>query len=323
MPSDDGRLAYLARVASLYYDQRKTQQEVADDIGVSRSAVSRLLTEAREKGIVEIIVHYPWRNSPELERALTSSFGLRAARVLLRESKSYEQMLQGIGTLAACYLSDILHNGVVIGVSWGTALYQTVMAMRQMALPAVEVVQMIGAVGSEDALVDGPVLAQLLANRLGGRYRYLHAPLTVQSEAGRAALLQERNIREALERAEQADVALVGIGSTVPELYSLLRAGYVSEEEAKRIREAGAVGDICAQHYALSGEWLDIEINRRIVGISLQKLSEVDVVIGVAGDVRKAPAILGALRGGYLDVLVTDDQAARRILELNESRLHS
>ncbi len=319
MQLDDARSVFLAKAASLYYDQNKSQQDIAKELGVSRSAVSRFLTEAREKGIVEIIVHYPWRSSPELEQELVSTFNLRAVRVLSRENKSYEEMLQGLGILASQYLDSILHDGIVIGISWGTALYQMIRAMRMRNLPAVEVVQLIGATGSENVPTDGPILAQLLTNQLGGLCRYLYAPLIMENEVGREALLQDRNIRETLARAARADVGLVGIGSIRSDLSSLLRAGYLTEQDAQRIRDTGAVGDVCAQHYSLAGEWLDIDINHRIVGISLDVLSKIDMVIGVAGSSRKGAAILGALRGGYVNVLITDDQAAQKVLALHQT----
>jgi DNA-binding transcriptional regulator LsrR (DeoR family) len=319
MQLDDERSIFLARIASLYYDQNKSQQDIAEEIGVSRSAVSRFLTEARDRGIVEIIVHYPWRTCPELEQKLIATFNLKTVKVLARENKSYEEMIQGLGILAARYLDSILHDGMIIGISWGTALYQMIRAMPVRDLPGIEVVQLIGATGAEAMPADGPALAQLLSNRLGGICRYLHAPLVVENEAGREILLQDRNIKETLARAGQADVALVGIGSPNSELYSLLRAGYVDEAETQRIRATGAVGDICAQHYSLTGQWLDIEINRRTIGIDLQTLSKIETVIGVAGSSRKGAAIFGALRGGYLDVLITDDQAAQKILALYQS----
>jgi DNA-binding transcriptional regulator LsrR (DeoR family) len=319
MQLDDERSILLARVASLYYDHDKSQQDIADEVGVSRSAISRFLTEARERGIVEIVVHYPWRTCPELEQKLISTFNLKAARVLARENKSYEEMLQGLGILAARYLDHILHDGMIIGISWGSALYQMIRALPMRDLPGVEAVQLIGATDSESLPSDGPILAQLLSNRLGGLCRYLHAPLVVENEAGREVLLQDRNIRETLARAEQADVALVGIGSTNSEFYSILRAGYVDEAETQRIRAAGAVGDICAQHYSLTGQWLDIDINRRTIGIDLGTLSKIKTVIGVAGSSRKGAAIFGALRGGYLDVLITDDQAAQKVLALGHN----
>jgi DNA-binding transcriptional regulator LsrR (DeoR family) len=319
MQNNDPRNIYLAQVALLYYDHGRSQQEIAEEFGISRSAVSRLLTEAREKGIVEIIVHYPWRTSPELGQQLMSTFRLKAASVLVTGNKTYQEMLQGLGVLAARYLESILYDGVAIGISWGTALYQMIRAMRQRRLSGVEVVQLIGASGSENVPTDGPILAQLLAEQLGAACYYLHAPLIVENEAVREILVQDRNIRETLARAERADVALVGIGTTRSDLSSLVRAGYVDTAEEERIRGTGAVGDICGQHFSLSGEWLDIDINRRVVGVTLDTLSRIDMVIGVAGNSRKGPAILGALRGGYLNVLITDDQAAQRVLALHQA----
>lgn len=318
MQLDDTRTVFLARVASLYYDQNKSQQEISKEMGVSRSAISRFLTEARDRGIVEIIVHYPWRTSTPLEQELTATFdNLKAVRVLKTENKSYEEMLQGLGTLAAQFLDNILYDGMIIGISWGTALYHMIREMQPRNLPGVEVVQLIGATGSENVPTDGPVLARLLTDRLGGFPRYLHAPLIVENEAVRETLLQTRNIQETLARAQQADVALVGIGCTNSELYSLKRAGYVDEAETQQIRAAGVVGDICGHHYSLTGEWLDIDINHRAVGISLDTLANIDKVIGVAGGSRKGAAILGAIRGGHINVLITDERAAQKILALH------
>jgi DNA-binding transcriptional regulator LsrR (DeoR family) len=319
MLTKNERLTYLAQVASMYYDQGKSQEEVAKEFGISRSAVSRFLTEAREKGIVETIVHYPWQISAELQEALVSTFKLKAANVLLRENKSYEELLQGLGVLAARHLDRVLFDGAIIGISWGTALYEMIKALRTRHLSGVEVVQIIGATGSENVPTDGPILAQLLTGRLGASCYHLHAPLVMDNETVREVLMQDHNIRNTLARAERADIALVGIGSTRSDLSSLLRAGYVNDDEQDRIRATGAVGDICGQHYSLAGEWLDIDVNRRVVGISLDNLSRIETVIGVAGSSRKGAAILGALRGRYVNVLITDDQAAQKVLALHEA----
>ena len=120
MADYENRLELLARVASLYYDHGKNQQEIAEEIGVTRSAVSRLLTEAHKRGIVEHIVHYPWRTTPELENALRSTFGLKHVIVLTRQNKSYEEMLTGLGTLAAQYFSSTLPGLKRVGITWGT-----------------------------------------------------------------------------------------------------------------------------------------------------------------------------------------------------------
>lgn len=320
MSKENERIAYLAKIASLYYEQGKTEETIAEELGIPRTDISNILVEAREKGVVSVDVRPPWRTVPELEKQLKVKFNLKAVRVLERENKSVEEVLEGLGILASQYLSDILKPDSAIGISWGSALYQMVRAMRPSSFPNAEVVQLIGAMGAENITTDGPMLAQLLANRLGSHCRYLHAPLIIEDEVGRNALLQERTIQETLRRAEKVNIALVGIGTTDSELYSLLRAGYVDEKGLEKIRAAGAVGDICAQHYSASGEWLDIEINRRVIGISLDMLSKINTVIGVAGGSKKTTTILAALRGQYVNVLITDDQAAKEILDLDKSQ---
>jgi deoxyribonucleoside regulator len=313
-PTVTDRTELLAQVAHLYYEEELNQDQIARQIGTSRSTVSRMLQEARESGVVEITVHTPWKTVPELEDALRARFGLRGVRILLGRGRPTEEILRGLGALAARYVDSVVRQDSVLGISWGKAVHATVQALRPDRRLPITVVQMVGAVGEGNPLIDGPDLARLLADAYGGRYRYLHAPLLVEDGRAREALLGELRIRETLALARQADVALVGIGAPFPEVYSLLRAGYVDRKALAGLRARGVVGDICARHYDAHGRALDIELNHRIVGIELEALHEVGQVIGVAGGEAKAAAILGALRGGHVHVLVTDDAAARKML---------
>lgn len=311
------RTELLAQVASMYYEDNLNQDEIARRIDASRSTVSRMLQEARKAGVVEITVHYPWKNVPEIETDLIARFRLRQARVLLGRGRPYQEILRGLGVLAARYIEGILVEGTVLGISWGKAVYSTVRALRSDRSLPITVVQMVGAVGEGDPLIDGPDLVRLLASVYGGEYRYFHAPLIVEDARAREVLLQEPRIRETLSLARRADVALVGIGAPSPEVSSLLRAGYLDREELAQLRAQGGVGDICARHYDAHGRVLDIELNQRTVGIELAALHYIEQVIGVAGGEAKAEAILGALRGGHVNVLVTDDATARKVLTLN------
>ena len=311
------RADLLTRVASLYYEENLTQAEIAKRIGTSRSTVSRLLQEAREAGWVEIIIHHRWKTVPAVEQELVARFGLRGARVLAGEDRQHDELLRGLGMLAAEYLDGLIQNGHILGISWGTAIYNTVQALRPRRKVSVTVVQMIGAVGRGDPLIDGPDLARSLAHVYGGEYRCLHAPLVVEDARIKEALLQEPHIRETLALARQADVALVGVGSPVAEVASLLRAGYVDTKTLAALQEQGVVGDVCARHYDIHGKVLDLDINRRIIGIELEDLHRVKVVIGVAGGEGKAEAIVGALRGHHINTLVTDEATALRVLELD------
>jgi len=318
MTTFNNRFELLAEVATLYYEDELTQQEIARRLGISRSNVSRLLTEARQKGIVEIRINYPWHTLPSLQTALMARFHLPMVRVLKSEHYDYKRMLRGLGSLAARYLEGVLKDVSILGIGWGTAVCEVVHALRPVKRMDIDVVQMIGAVGSGDPLIDGPELARMLANTLGGRYNYLHAPLIVDNGEVQQALLNEQRINETLQLACKADIALVGIGSVEPSLSSLIRAGYIDEQELAAIRQSGAVGDICARQFDIHGRVLDIELNRRVVGIDIESLKKIKCVIGVAGGILKAPAILGALRGKIIDVLVTDAEAAREVLRLDK-----
>lgn len=310
----------LARVASLYYREHLTQADIAPLIGVSRSTVSRLLQEAKDRGVVEVIIHYPWDKDSFLATELKSQFGLHDAIVLTGGGRPYEEVLRGVGVLAAEYLDSNLTSDSILGISWGTAVFSTAQALRPKRILPITVVQMIGAVGTDNPLIDGPDLARFLANIYGGQYRYMHAPLVVEDQHVRTALLQEPPIRETLEYACKANIALVGIGSLVPEVSSLLRAGYLDRQELAELRRIGVSGDICAQHYDADGKVMDIDMNDRVVGITLDALGSIERVIGVACGQAKGEAILGALRGGHVNVLITDDAACRKLLDLNSKR---
>ncbi len=316
MPTDK---ELLAEIASMYYEQDLIQSEIARQIGLSRPKVSRLLKEARDLGVVKILIDYPWNTDPELESEFLSRYSLKAVRILVSKGRSYEQMLQGLGSLAARYVEAILRPRDVLGMSWGTALYQTARAMHPEQKKDIKVVQMIGAVGTPDPLIDGPDLARFLANLYGGEYRYLHAPLVVKDPAVRDALLQEDHVRETLELARNANIAMVGVGTMVPGASSLVRAGYLDVETAAEMERSGVVGDICARQYDINGQLLESELNRRIIGIELEALHHIDQVIGVAGGEAKASTILGALRGKHINVLVTDETAARKVLAMDSA----
>lgn len=314
MNNQDARMALLSQVASLYYDEKKTQQEIAEITGFARPVISRMINEAREKGVVKIIVQYPWKSNG-LSKALVDTFGLKDALVMVTEFETYDGLLNGLGILVADYFNRILRDDMVIGISWGSAMQHMIKALQPRNVSNVEVVQIIGASGTENNPSEGPLLAQLLSERLGANCRYLHAPLVVENKMIHDGLLQERGIKDTLSRARQADVALVGIGSVHQDLFPLMRSGYMSDDDRLKLVADGAVGDICGQYFSINGDWLDTDINHRIIGIDLQTLSQIDTVIAVAGDLRKGDAILGALRGKYVDVLATDAQTAQYLID--------
>jgi deoxyribonucleoside regulator len=314
---DQDRLNYLAQIAVWYYEVGLDQETIAGRINRSRSMVSRLLDEARQAGLVEVRVHYPLKTDPQIERQLCETFGLREAIVLAEPPDDYTLLLKRLGELGAQSLQKALDPGIVIGLSWGTAVHAVVSAMPTTPVPDATVVQLIGAVGHGDPLVDGAELGRWLAQKLHASFRFLSAPLLVEDEALAVALRRERTIEETLALAARADVAVIGIGTPQPELSSLLRAGYLSRSEMEELIQKGVVGDIVAHQFDQDGHWLDISANRRAISLDAESLRRIPRVIAVSGGINKAYAILGGLRGRYCTCLVTDARAAQAVLELN------
>jgi deoxyribonucleoside regulator len=295
--------------------ERLDQETIARRVGVSRSTVSRLLTEALATGVVEIRIRQPLPLVDDLGRALARRFDLRDAQVLDVRSRP-DGALERVGRLAGRYLDSILADGDVLAISWGTGIHAVAAGLGSVKSRGVEVVQMLGGAGSRDAEVDGTELARRMADVFGGRCRYLNAPLVVDDEQVATALLRQRGVRETLAAAAHADVALVGIGALVPGVSSLLRAGYITIDGLADLRRLGAVGDVCGHHFGVDGAMVDAELSRRVVSIDLASLRAIPRVIGIASGVAKAEALVGALRARLVNVVVTDDATARAALEI-------
>ena len=309
----DEDLGLLVEVAKLYYEEGLTQLEIGRQLQSSRSTVSRLLKEARDKGVVTITIDYKWVRDSALERDLARTFGLTRAYVLRADGRSEDEMIDGLGYLAARSLEEAVRSGLVLGVSYGRSVAAAVRHVAPRPVKDLTVLQIIGALGSGNPLQDGPDLARQLANKYGASYRYLHAPLMVESAETRDRLLQEPLVGALLRTAQKADVVLTGVGSLSGDASGLF-AGYLRQRDLEHLRGAGATGHICAQFFGPDGRPVAENVNERAVTIGLDALKNIETVITVAGGAAKVEALRGALRGGYMGVLVTDDVAARGVL---------
>ncbi len=310
------RLELLARIAALYFEDGLTQAEIASQTGYSRSMVSRLLSEARQQKVVEIRIHHPLDRRGDIEQTLQDRLNLKTVRVLARGTLNDAQMLRRLGALAAHLVEELVEDHMLLGVSWGTGVFETVNALRPRPLADIHVVQFIGSLGTPDPEIDGPELARRLARTFGGRYSILPAPLFVESEVTREALLNNQRVSRVLALAQGVTLALVGIGTVEPDASSLRRAGYLSAEQIGELAQAGAVGDVCAIHFDRLGQLVDVPLTRRVVGIDAATLVSIPTKIGVAGGQAKALPIVGACRARLVNVLVTDEVSAAGVLRI-------
>jgi DNA-binding transcriptional regulator LsrR (DeoR family) len=189
-------------------------------------------------------------------------------------------------------------------------------AFRPVHCPGARVIQLIGTVGSVDPTIDGPGLVRRMASLLNGKAYTLAAPWLIDNKVVRDALTEDRRLRETLELANHVGLAVVGVGTIKPDLSSIVRAGYITVEQAQHLSAMGIVGDICGLQFDQHGKLIEIPIAGYVFGIKVELLREVPLVIGVAGGVEKAQAILGGLRSRLINGLVTDEGAASAIITL-------
>ncbi|MCD4526515.1 sugar-binding transcriptional regulator [Nocardioides sp. cx-173] len=308
--------AMLLAAARLYYLAGKSQAQVADELGTSRSNVSRMLSEALSQGIVEIRINDPAGRVHELEDELQRAFGLRDVRVASASLGPAARIEEQIGTQAARLLLDNLKDSVRVALSWGHALQSMVYATTSdQEFHRLSLVQLVGGLSSVRNEISGQELVRELAVRLGAEYRFLHAPATLETRASRDALTREPSIAEALVEAGRADIAFVGIGTPSHGSSSaILDSLSLSESDRRAFWDAGPVGDVAARYFTADGTPVRGAVDDRILGLPLEDLVAIPQVVGVAYGRAKTPGVLGALRGHIIDSLVCDETLARSIL---------
>ena len=311
-------LLLLAEVAQLYYVRNLTQQHIAERIGVSRSKVSRLLREARDRSIVEIRIRSPLTLAADLQDALKTRLGLRECLVLAAPQADIDgsegpDMSGRLSALGARYLQENIGDGSVVGVSSSSTVYHVVSARYLQEKSNVTAVQLMGSLGGSIPELDGVSITARLADALGAKAQYLHAPMLVADAVVRNGLLRDPHIKRTLEVASSADTMVVSVGA-IDQSSGQYRTGYLDDADLKYIRGRGAVGDICGSYFSYDGSPVRLRMNERTIAIGFEDMKGIPNRIGVSGGMHKVRPNIGAARAGLLNVLITDQDTAREML---------
>jgi DNA-binding transcriptional regulator LsrR (DeoR family) len=313
-PIQETRL--LVKVSKMYYEEGLSQDDIISRLNLSRSKVSRLLQQARDEGIVQITVVTPEHSFSDLENKLEKAYGLHEALVVeAHASDSQESVIRELGIAAAGFLERSVSATTVIGISWGSTLHGMVAALHSNRLPKTKVVQIIGGLGQPEAEVHATDLCHRLARSLGSQLTLLPAPGIVATGKARDVLLNDLFVQRAVEMFNHLDIVFVGIGAPIPGSLLLRDGSILSSRELDLLLEKGAVGDIALRFFDAQGKAIHSEIDKRVIGITFDQLRRTRRVVGVAGGEGKFEAILGALRGGLIDVLITDSINAGKLLQ--------
>jgi DNA-binding transcriptional regulator LsrR (DeoR family) len=310
----------LRWVAELYYYRQQSQAEIARLIGVSVSTVSRLLAEARQQGIVSIHIAESRAGASQLEETLTRRFGLRAVYVAPARVPDTSSATRVAALGAARLLPRLLPDVAgAVGFSGGYTIAQMVGAIPPLDRPDLLVVPLQGNWADGGPHLQNDQVCRDAAERLGARAMSLPAPMVVERASTRDALLDDRSIRLVTDRWSELRLAVVGVGgppTTDHGYQSVMRD--LPDTIRSDLCQEGVVGDLCAHMFNREGVFVEHEVSRRTLAIPVEELRRVPNVIGIAGGVSKAVSMLGALHTGVVDVLITDQLAAERLLELTD-----
>ncbi len=309
MKSDD----LLARIAWLYYIEDLTQKEIAWRFNMSRVKVTRLLKKARERGLVEIRIANVRTSHLPLERSLRQIFGLSDAMVIPTPVRP-EDLRPALGEATAAYLGRVLRPGMLVGLGMGRTLAEIPNYMKTQEHGTCHFIEMVGGIGQRGLSFDSYKVSSLLADRCGGEVEHVYTPVIVETAAAREVFLCDPQIRSVLDRAASSDLALVSVGTVDLDSF-LFQAGYTDETGIAKLQNLGAVGDVLGYFFDISGQPVPSPIDDRLIGLHLNELKDIKQVICVAGGLPKVRSILGAMSGGYIDVLITDEETATAILE--------
>ena len=316
--NDEVRL--MTKVARMYYSQSIRQMEITERLNIHQSTVSRLLKKAQQAGIVKISVTVPNGIHADLEEALESRFDLKEAIVVDSVNNNEDQIARDLGAAAAYFLEQAIKPGEVIGISsWSAALLEMINAMHPSKGSAEsKVVQILGGLGNPAAQTHATHLTQRLASLIGGSAILLPAPGITTSPEAKRVLMKESYVREATELFDHVDMVLVGIGAVEPSKLLASSGNVFSAQEQAQLQKLGAVGDICLQFFDAAGTPVKTPLSERVIGITLPQIKKARRVIALAGGKRKTNAILSALVGRWVNVLITDRYTAKAILDITK-----
>lgn len=302
----------LLRAAWYYYVDQLTQDEVARKLSISRATAGRLLERSRQSGIVTFTIGSSHFEAFQVGRKLRETFGLTEALVppsLGVESGDAVDVARRLARGGSQYLQNKLEPDQTLAIGWGETVHAT---MERLPVEQTAKISTVTLTGGVNAYV--PSLRWVRDSSGKHTDAVIPAPIVVSSADLAAELRSEPVVQRVLELSRSADHALIGIGAVAGQA-TLAQQGYVTDDEFVEFQKRGAVGDILGLFYDEHGNVLDLPLHARRIGVGVEDLRRIPNVVGIAGGINKLPAVLGALRGGYLDVLVTTEEIARALLE--------
>jgi len=322
---DDIKL--LTKVCYMYYHEDKVQTEIADQLGITRQTVSRLLQKSRDEGIVKISIQSPVVEAVALETQLEEKFNLKNSIVIQKDYISNDQLIEKLGMAAAEYLFKVIASKMRIGIGFGKSI--EFMAeyindhFRRSTVKDVQIVQMVGNIKSNLFSENSQYIASLIAKKMQASTQLLHAPFCAEDDYVRAFFLNDSTVQNVLEQLNHLDYAFVEV-RPADRVYPVsikkmkpANISYLNFLGINYLSNLDVVGEICLNYFNDRGHFVDTRLSEYLIGINAKQLLRNKNIVGIAGGNDNQNATLGALKTGAINVLITDEDTAKFILSMN------
>lgn len=308
----------LSTICKLYYYDELTQNQISEALKIERTKVSRLLKKAKELGIVKIIINDMYLEQLELETRLKKKYGLKSVQLVTTD----ENILVNIAEAAHAYLDTIAENKETVGITWGKTIREFSLYKPLNVNKKIDFIPLLGGYNNMKDYMSINSMIYNLASLYKGTPYFIESPLIVDNPEMREQIMNSTFFKKIIEIWEKLRVVVVGIGATekssnvlweigLAELKQLNNLGEIREKTGKR----KAIGEICSKFYDIDGKLVKTILDDRVIGIDLEKLTKMPYSVGIAGGIEKTDAIYGAIMGKYINVLITDMETGKKLLE--------
>lgn len=312
------RKKLLAKVAYLYYIEEKNQAQIAAEIGIYRTTISRMLAEAKKEGIVKIEIEHFDTYLFQLENQVKQKYGLKGLELVTQapDEPSFE-VEQKLAQVAANMLKGLLADNMKVGFSWGKSLSLLVEHFGSRPLKNIHFFPLAGGPSHIHARYHVNTLIYSMAGKCHGDCQFINATIVQENKELAKGILASKYFEDLKRSWQELDVAVVGIGGQVEE-NNKQWLDMLTAEDFSRSKDLDVAGEICCRFFDKDGQAVYEELQERTIAISLDKLKGIPATFAFAYGDYKVKAILSALRAGYIDYLVTDEQTILKVLELDK-----
>ena len=297
------------KVAYYYYKIGMTQDDIAKKMSMSRQRVNRILKKCLETGIVKIVIQEYEHQNVELEIQLENLLGLNEIIIV---NNADGEINESLGAAASSYLERVIKDNDIIGFSRGRALSSLVYNLQPIDRKNLTVTQLVGGLNAEEAHVNSDYIVRHSSEVLNAKPYFLYAPIILENKQLRDSLMKEGFFSRVYDTMKACTIALVGIGD-MSSKSAFVQKKYISKSELDILQSKNAVGEICTHYFDINGKIIESGLNDRVLAIGFDSFKNIPLRIGVGSGPEKLSAIMGAVRGSLINVLITDLETAHSL----------